>query len=327
MAACRQFRPGLSVWISSILSVAVLLAGCQKQAGAPSAGVEVDTPPATDLCCTSWPLLSIASTLAGSDLQTRLLAPPDGFSPVNRLTWFPDDDLLGCLADARLIVDSGPGAPYAGWVAMTSLAEDRLCNATRNFRLNEFLPIEDWKTTHSHGPEGEHSHDYLVPYCWLQPELAIRMVREVSGRMKEAWPDLAGAIDGRTAGLIERLEKVQAGWRSIPGLEQAPVLLASPDLLFLARGLGRELPYRLWNDAPGAETWKARLDELAGEPGWEQGGLVLFPGEVPASLAALQENRWQFIAVDLLDRPSGDSDLADRLQAVGADIEAAIKSR
>lgn len=312
-----------AVWIAAF-------AGCAKPAAlSPAEGRANSRPAAIDIWCTSWPLYAITRELVGDDLRVDWLEPPGGFDPAERRSWFPSDEQLAAVQQARLLVDNGPGAPYAWWTGMTSLSEGKVCNSTVDFGLDDFIPVREMQITHSHGPGGEHSHDYLVPFVWHDPALAAKQVRAIAARLAAEWPELGGAIEARAGELLESLDQADSALK-IAGqrLDQlGPVVLATPDLRFAARGLGLpRVGFKLWAADADEAGWRDNFFLLP-VPRKPNGAVsVLFAGKVPdAALHAAKRDypALQLIAIDMLEQGSDGDTVAGRLQGIARAVEAA----
>ena len=101
-------------------------------------------------------------------------------------TWKPDRKSIGKMQAVDLIIANGTPAPYAKWLTQVSLPESKICNtATKGLLLRDYIAVEDVTITHSHGPEGEHSHAMMVSRTWLDPSMAKKTSqlhrREIKG--------------------------------------------------------------------------------------------------------------------------------------------------
>lgn len=318
-------------WVVPVWIGVFALEGCDGgDRGSGSSGNQQAVSVSTDIVCTAWPLFWISERLAGDQLKVDWLYPEGGFTDGKRRTFFPSDSALESLQRTSLVIDSGLGVPYVGWVELVSWPEGQLCRASQNFRLGDFIPVPEVQVTHSHGPEGEHTHDYLVPYGWHQPELAGKMVREIARRIAECWPSVAATVNERATLLEADLAVVAEEWKETGELFPAglPVVLASPDLLFVARGLGKELPWRVWKRGESDVDWETRLRELDAVAEGAKWGVVLFPGQVPVEAASAAgshaSRRWVLVEIDMLDNPVGERGFVERLRGIGESVRAAV---
>ncbi|MCP5119336.1 MAG: zinc ABC transporter solute-binding protein, partial [bacterium] len=116
---------------------------------------EVDSPPeAADaprpvVYAVNYPLAYFAERIGGDLVEVRLPAPAGKE---------PGAEEVAAIQKADLILLQGSG--YARWVDTVSLPLSRTVDTTAGFR-ERYIEIED-AVTHSHGPEGEHSHGGLA---------------------------------------------------------------------------------------------------------------------------------------------------------------------
>jgi zinc transport system substrate-binding protein len=323
----RFYRSPVCISCVPLLLLVVSVTGCRKP-NVPDSTSAPNSVFQPDVWCTAWPLYSMTRQLVGDEITVDWLAPPAGFAPASRRNWFPSDDQLAAVQSARLLVDHGPGAPYAWWTAMTSLGERKLCNATADFVLADYIPVREMQITHSHGPEGDHSHDYLVPFVWHDPALAAKQVRTIAARLVAEWPDHKSGLFARSDAMQKELasagEALKAVGRRL--MELGPVVLATPDLLFAARGLGLpDAQAKLWAENTGEQEWRERFRMLTGGQGPTGTASLLFAGSVPdgAMQAAKDHPELLLIAIDMLEQGRDGDTAAGRLMEIARSIETA----
>ncbi len=151
----------------ALLAGALLLAACGTGGdGEPSAEIADQAPalPPLNVYTGSYPLQFFAQRIGGDRVDVRFPAPP-GQDPAS---WSPSPEVILAYQEADLVLLNG--AEYEGWTATASLPSGRVIDTSAGF-ADRIIVIEDGHT-HSHGPEGEHSHDLTASETWLDPSLA-----------------------------------------------------------------------------------------------------------------------------------------------------------
>lgn len=127
----------------------------------------------------------------------------------------PDVDAILALREVDLIV--AHHRDYETWMATASLPSAKVVWTAQE------LPLLDTEAkTHSHGPEGEHSHRGVEPRIQLDPGLVADQAEQVADALIDAFPrrradiearldPLLDALDGLDAALAEVLETVPDG--------------------------------------------------------------------------------------------------------------------
>jgi len=155
---------------------------------------------------------------------------------------------------AAVVFTNGPGANDAPWLNLISLNESRVHATTKDeFELSDFIQVRDFYTVHSHGDEGEHSHPWLVPHCWLNPRLAKAQSLSLLNRLIKSFPDQEALFRTNQKELIEELGEVEALAMEVAkllGAGNLTVISSDPRLLFFTRSLKLEDNYFLWFDLP-----------------------------------------------------------------------------
>ena len=89
--------------------------------------------------------------------------------------WRPAIADISLIQSADLILLNGAG--FATWVDRVSLPRSRLVNTSTGIK-DQFIVTKS--ITHSHGDGGEHSHEGIATYTWLDPILAIAQAEAVA---------------------------------------------------------------------------------------------------------------------------------------------------
>ncbi len=134
----------------------------------------------------NYPLQYFAERIGGETSTVVFPAPADE----DPAYWSPDPDVIAAYQGADLILLNGAG--YAAWVQRASLPEARLVDTSAGFR-DQLIPLEEG-VTHSHGPQGAHTHTGKAFTTWLDPSLAILQARAVRDAFAKARPDREAAF-------------------------------------------------------------------------------------------------------------------------------------
>lgn len=238
---------------ASLLAGAVMLAvsGCGPQKGggaggevAPTGGVFVD----------NYPLEFFAKTVVGDAVEVAFLAPADE----DPAFWVPDDEAVRKMQAARVIVLNGAG--YAKWLDQVSLPSGRVVETAASFA--ETLIEEADAVTHSHGPEGEHSHAGVAFTTWIDFQQAGQQLAAVEQAVK------ALLNEAQVAAAAERVTALQAQFKQWDErllavgkkLQGKPLLGSHPVYQYLARRYQLNLKAVHWE--PETVPDKDALEEL-----------------------------------------------------------------
>ena len=167
------------------------------------------------------------------------------------------------LQNANLVFTNGLGANDAAWLDLISLDDARVHATTSDeFELSDFIQVEDYRTVHSHGDEGEHSHPWLVPQSWLDPRLAKAQSLSILNRLIKTFPDQEFGFRERYRDLesqLSDLERLAVDVADLLEAKKAHVMVSDPRLLFFTRALRLKDDYLLWFELPASDTAIADL--------------------------------------------------------------------
>ncbi len=203
---------------------------------------------------TNYPLAYFAERIAGDAADVRFPAPP-GVDPAY---WEPETSVIEAYQQADLVLLNGAG--YEKWVERATLAASRLVNTSAAFEA-DYIPLKD-AVTHSHGPEGQHTHAGFAFTTWLDPHLAQRQAEAIREALMRLMPERAAdfeenlrALAADLAGLDRELKRITAGGR--------PLLASHPVYQYLERRYGLDLVSFHWepDQMPAPGEWR-RLERL-----------------------------------------------------------------
>jgi zinc transport system substrate-binding protein len=210
--------------------------GCSNGGRAPHGGASPDGARGAVLRveAVSYPLRFLAERIGGERVEVSFRAPA-GADPA---FWSPDAGAIAAMQAADLVLLNGAG--YGRWIDRTSLPLSRLVDTSRGFR-DRYLTV-DRAVTHSHGPEGEHSHGEIAFTTWLDPIQAIEQAAAIRDAFKAARPVFAAEFERRFTGLESDLRDVDRILEEAFGrLDGAPLLASHPVYQYLARRYRLEL--------------------------------------------------------------------------------------
>ncbi len=247
-----RMTPPPSVLVCAAFAVALALPGC----GDSSEGVPLSAPAARrpTVATVNYPLAYLAARIGGDQVDAFYPGPGD----TDPAFWFPDDESIAAYQSAHLILLNGAG--YAGWRDKVSLPTSRLVDTSRAF--TDQLITVDAGVTHSHGPDGDHSHGVTAFTTWLDPTLAEAHARAIAEAFAARWPDHRGAFEQRLEQLVSDLQALDAQLAEITSVAgDHPLVGSHPVYQYLARRYDLALRSVHWEPdvAPDSAAW----DELS----------------------------------------------------------------
>jgi len=292
--------------------------GCQRGDRNPQDNAAFSQPVRSNLVsAVSYPLAYLTGQLLeGTPVQVDLVAPPAGASD----QWTPDAQQIQALQKSDLIFANGPGAPFAKWMVRVSLPESRVVHTTDNFSLDEFIRVKDHRVVHRHGPEGEHSHPFMVAETWLDPAMARQQAGEIATALAGCYPEMGDLLQQNLQQLNQALDQIAGQFETIPA---GNVISSTPRLKFLTRAAGLQDTHLLWFDWPDESSWQAEgeqafLDRVKGSGS----RCILFDTEPPAWLKQrLQELGYPVHSLDSFSRGGVPAGGADFLQVMQNNLE------
>lgn len=198
----------------------------------------------------NYPLAYFSERLGGEAVEVLFPVPFDR----DPAFWRPSLGDITAIQKADVIALNGAG--YAAWTTKASLPRSRLVDTSAPFK-SEYIQTET--VTHSHGAGGEHSHEGLASYTWLDFSLAARQVETLAATMKRRLPDLAGDIDAALPALLADLDGLDmAARRAADSLGNAPIIVTHPRYQYFARAYQLNVHALEWEagNAPTDAQWQ-----------------------------------------------------------------------
>ena len=242
------------VLAAALLPAALFALGCGTATDAPAGKptVYVD----------SYPLAYFAERLAGDGAEVVFPAPAD----VDPAHWKPSEEILREYQNADLVLLSG--SHYADWTSRASLPPKKAVDTTSGFPPGSLVMSEEG-VVHSHGDEGEHSHETYALHTWLDPTLAQSQAEAVKDALARLLPEEEEAIDRRFAELQSDLSDLEARLAKLKEATQGMPLIAShPVYDYLAKAADWKLRSLHWepHEMPSEKEW-GKLDTIREKSG------------------------------------------------------------
>jgi zinc transport system substrate-binding protein len=204
----------------------------------------------------NYPLQFFAERIGGDRVRAIFPAPAD----TDPAFWSPGPEAVAGFQEADLILLNGAG--YAKWVERVTLPTARLVDTSAAVR-GRFIEIPS-AATHSHGPQGEHSHGEIAFTTWLDPRLAAEQARAVYAAMAAARPADDPTFRKGLEALEHDLLELDRDQAQTAGDGGGPALLAShPVYQYLAQRYGIDMVSVHFepDEVPGEADWRA-LEKL-----------------------------------------------------------------
>jgi len=170
---------------------------------------------------TFYPTAYFAERIGGDAVEVVCPVPEEA-DPAH---WRPKPDVLTQYQRADLIVINGAG--FEQWIDQVSLPVSRIVNTSAPFE-DRWLRYEE-AVTHTHGPEGEHSHEGLDGHTWLDPVNAQAQAEAIRDALVELAPQHEGdfqsnfsALAGDLDALHQRLQELTEQYDDQPLLASHP---------------------------------------------------------------------------------------------------------
>ena len=264
----------------------------------------------------NYPLQYLAERLVGEAADVVFPVPAE----VDPSFWRPSIADISTIQSADLILLNGAG--FATWVDRVSLPRSKVVNTSAAIK-DQFIVTES--ITHSHGDGGEHSHEGLASYLWLDPTLAAAQARALAAGIKRAGILPSDDIDARLDALEADLDQLdQAARSALANLGDVAIIATHPRYQYFARRYGLTVTALEWEAGatPSAAQLSA-LETLVGETGAE---ILIWEGQPPeAALDAVAELGLASVVFPPLAHPASsmefDQAFSEAVQSLSAAAE------
>lgn len=164
---------------------------------------------------------------------------PEGVDPS---FWRPSIADISQIQSADLILLNGAG--FATWIDRVSLPRSRVVNTSAKIE-DQFIVTES--ITHSHGDGGEHSHEGVAPYTWLDPVLAMSQAEAIATAVIARGLAPAAEVDARLTELRSDLTMLDAtAQRALGALKDVAIIATHPRYQYVARRYGLTISSLEW---------------------------------------------------------------------------------
>ncbi len=228
------------------------------------------------IAAVNYPLAYFAERLGGDAVEVLFPVPADR----DPAFWRPSLANIAAIQKADVIALNGAG--YAAWTTKVSLPRSRLVDTSAPFKA-DYIRTET--ITHSHGEDGEHSHEGVASHTWLNFSLAARQAETLAAAMKRRAPDLAAAIDSASADLATDLDTLDTFAREAGAkLGGASIITTHPRYQYLGDAYQLNIHSLEWE--AGAAPTEAQWDELAALMAKTNASILIWEAEPPAAVRA-----------------------------------------
>lgn len=298
------------------LCFTLTLIGCKTQTANHGAGQSKEK--SNRIVAVSYPLQFLTQRIVGDSRVVEF--PAAGIDPQN---WQPTREAIAQMQSADMIVANGTGATYAHWLMKVALAESKICNtASRGMSLRDFIAVNDVSIVHTHGPEGEHSHQTMVARPWLDPTIAKKQATYIAEQLKRIYPDSTDIFETNLKTLVDDLDSLVTQMEAIKSNHPATVVLATPRLKFFTRASGVPDRHLVWLDPPSPEAARSDLEKLLSDPVFvdSKPDLILFDNRLPNAeiQQLLTTHQLVGLPINLIDQVP---ESGDYLSAMRSNIE------
>ncbi|MGI9289804.1 MAG: metal ABC transporter substrate-binding protein [Gammaproteobacteria bacterium] len=204
----------------------------------------------------NYPLFYFTEKLTNGLARVILPLPAD----IDPAQWNPGLDDILQMQKARLIILNGAG--YSTWLDKVSLSPDRLVNSSLKSK-EQWISLQG-ETTHSHGPQGEHSHRGYAFTTWMDISLAKQQVSTIARALVRLWPDQQQKIAQRELKLLGDLTSLDESYEiQARRLDGTFLIYSHPVYQYFERRYqlsGHSLHWEA-GEMPADEQWQS-LDKL-----------------------------------------------------------------
>ncbi len=205
---------------------------------------------------------------------------PEGVDPS---FWRPSIADISMIQSADLILLNGAG--FATWIDRVSLPRSRVVNTSAAIE-DRFIVTES--ITHSHGDGGEHSHEGIASYTWLDPMLAIAQAEAIAAAVIVRDLAIEGIVEARLAELRSDLTALDAmAQDALSGMDGVAMIATHPRYQYFARRYSLSIASLEWDaGAMPGEDDLADLERLSTEL---DAGILIWEAQPPREAIELAD--------------------------------------
>lgn len=209
----------------------------------------------------NYPLTYFAERIGGTHIDVVFPAP----AGVDPAFWNPDTETVRQYQQADLILLNGAG--YEKWTKKFSLPLLRSVDTSRVFR-DDFLQVAS-TVTHSHGPNGDHSHGGTAFTTWLDFSQAALQAEAIYKALSRRIPERESEFASNLESLQQDLLGLDEQMTTLSARKPGVALIAShPIYQYLARRYKLNLEMVMWEpgEDPGTIEWNNLQNLLKEHP-------------------------------------------------------------
>jgi putative ABC transport system permease protein len=267
----------------------------------------------------NYPLEYFTQRIAGNHVDI-LFPVPKNEDPA---FWKPKDDDIRQFQQADLILLNG--AEYEKWLPAAVLPLTKQIVTSQSF-ADRYVKNGE-VVTHSHGPQGMHSHGLIDFNTWMDPQQAILQAQSIHDELVRLVPGAAKDFDAKFESLKKDLTALDQKLEAASSyLGKAPLLGSHPVYQYAARRYGWNLQAVHWepDEMPSEEEWK-KFAELYSKHSakvmiWEEDPL-------PAVASRLRKMGLEPIAFETCANAPDSGDFMTAMQANARRLEAALTKK
>lgn len=201
----------------------------------------------------NYPLQYFAQRIGGEHVSAHFPGPKD----VDPAFWKPDVKTVVGYQHADLILLNGAG--YAKWTSKVSLPRLRVIDTSRGFR-DQYIH-KSGKSSHSHGPGGEHSHVGTAFTTWIDFNQAIQQAERIKNALIRKRPELDEVFEQNFKKLKQDMQVLDDQLKGIALTNtRQPLVTSHPVYQYFARRYGLSMESLLWK--PDEQPTEGQWSEL-----------------------------------------------------------------
>jgi putative ABC transport system permease protein len=260
----------IAVGLSWVVFRELGLSGSQTATVAPvTASVPVANDGKKQVAVVNYPLQYFTKRIAGDRVDIFFPVPQDE----DPAFWKPQDKDIVDYQRADIILLNG--AEYEKWLPAAVLPLTKQVITSQVF-MDRYVTNGE-VITHSHGPQGMHSHGLIDFNTWMDPQQAALQAQSIHDELVRLVPSSAKEFDANLAALQKELADLDATLATVSShLGKEPLLGSHPVYQYTARRYGWDLRSVHWEP-----------DEMPSEAEWQK--LVALHEQHPAKLMIWEE--------------------------------------
>jgi zinc transport system substrate-binding protein len=228
---------GLATAAVIVISIAVV-AGCSKPSDSGTKKSSADDGRRV-VVVTNHPMFYFTQRIGGDVVDVLLPVSPDG----DPAFWNPTAEDVAKMQAADLVLLNG--ATYEKWLDKVTLSESKLVPTADAFR-DDWITIAD-AITHSHGPEGEHTHAGTAFTTWIDFQQAKQQAASIRDALAKLVPASRPTFDANFAALATDLDALDASMMAVANqIGSQPLMTSHPVYHYWARRYGLVVKYVHW---------------------------------------------------------------------------------